>query len=109
MSVCDLLQDDHEAGIHRIDHRRVAEQLDPDQEAVFRKYLNSIQIGPDDEAFYRETRASYLINNYRSEKSEVMNDLAIAEKTGNSEEISRLAAKLIEIDRLIQAVEVNNA
>ena len=110
LSVCESTNDDSETGLHRIDRSAVSEKLDPDQEAVFSKYLNSIQIGPDDEAFYRETLASYRINDLKTDKAEILNELAIAEKTGNQEEINDLAGKLIEIDRLInQTLEGYNA
>lgn len=110
MSACDSLKDNSEAGTHRIDSDLISERLDPDKDAVFTKYLNSIQIGPDDEAFYRETRASYIINDLRSEKSEILNDLAIAEKTSRQDEINSLASRLIEIDSLInRTLEESNA
>jgi hypothetical protein len=63
--------------------------------------MNSIQIGPDDEAFYAETRSSWTVNELRAEKSELLNELAIAEKYDSHSEIEELAARLIEIDSLI--------
>jgi hypothetical protein len=78
--------------------------LDPDEESQFRKYLSSVRIGPDDEAFYRETKASYFINNYKMEKSELMNELSIAEKTGREDEIEKIAARLIRLDKLIENI-----
>ena len=107
------LMDGAENGMHRIDHERIAAFLNPDEEALFRRYAASVQIGPDDEAFYRETRASYLINNYKMEKSELMNELSIAEKTGREDEIEEIAGRLIRLDKLIdninQTMEENNA
>jgi DNA primase len=107
------MQDSSENGMHRIDPERIAGVLDPDEESVFRRYVSSVQIGPDDEAFYRETRASYLINNYKMEKSELMNELSIAEKTGREDEIEEIAGRLIRLDKLIdninQTMEENNA
>ena len=92
-----------------IDVNKISEALDPDDEASFRKYLNSIQIGPDDEAFYKQTKAGYLINNYRAQRSEMLNDLALAEKLGNSEDLGRIASRLIELDNLINQLteEIN--
>lgn len=107
LSVCDSLQDTTEAGIHRIESDMISERLDPDKDALFRKYLNTIQIGHDDEAFYREIKASSAINDLRSEKSEVINELAIAEKSGRPDEIEKLAARLIEIDNLIKSLDEN--
>ena len=89
--------------IHGIERERIFEALDPDEEAAFAGQLASIQTGPDDEAFYRETKAGYLTGRYRDEKAEVMNNLAVAEKMGNTEEIEKLAARLIELDRLINS------
>ncbi|MBQ3291706.1 MAG: DNA primase [Mogibacterium sp.] len=101
MSVCDSLQDMNEAGIHRIDIVKISEKLDPDSDNVFMKYLNTIKIGPDDEAFYNEIKSSFIVNDLRSEKAELLNELAIAEKSGRQEEIDSLAVKLIEIDSKI--------
>ena len=84
-----------------IDLNEISELLDPDDEAAFRKYLNSIKIGHDDEAFYKQTKAAYFINNYRVEKTELQSELAVAEKLGNTEEVERIATALIELDKKI--------
>lgn len=85
-----------------IDADEISRALDPDDEARFRKYLNTIQIGPDDEGFYKETKAGYLINNYRAMRAEVQNELQLAEKLGRNDDIEALATRLIELDRLIK-------
>lgn len=93
-----------------IDSEAISQALDPDDEARFRRYLSSIQIGPDDEAFYREMKAGYKINNYRIMRSEVQNELQLAEQLGRTEDVEALASKLIELDRLIkEQTEENNA
>lgn len=104
MSVCESVQDISENGIHRIEKNQVSERLDPEDDAVFTRYFNSIQIGPDDEAFYKEIKESYVINDLRSERSEVINELAAAERNGDTEEINRIADRLIRIDELIKSV-----
>ena len=113
LSAAVSLSDSAENGMHRIDPEDAARLLDPDEEAGFRRYLAAIRIGPDDEAFYRETKASYFINNYKMEKSELMNELAIAEKTGREDEIRSIADRLIRVNKSIDdinhAMEVNNA
>ena len=113
MDAISSLQDSTENGIHSVDAEMVSRMLDPDEETQFRKYNSSVVIGPDDAAFYRETRSSYFINKYRMEKSELLNELAIAEKTGRQDEIEELAARLIQLDNLInktsQTMEDNNA
>ena len=84
--------------------------LDPEEEAAFDAMLASIQMGPDEEAFYRETKAAWLAAKYRDEKAEVTNNIAVAEKMGRTDEIERLAARLIELDTLINSItEENNA
>lgn len=99
----------HEAGLHSVDISDVLVRLDPDEETTFRKYHSAIQVGPDDEAFYRETRAGYYINRYKSERSEILNELAIAEKMNRQDEIKELADRLIRIDNLIKkAMEETN-
>ncbi len=104
LRAAETLQDSRENGMHTIDPESVSRMLDPDEESQFRKYLSSVRIGPDDEAFYRETKASYLINNYKMEKSELLNELSIAEKTGREDEIEKIAARLIRLDKLIENI-----
>ena len=93
-----------------IDKEKIFEALDPDEEAEFSKQLESIQTGPDDEAFYKETKAGYLIGKYRDEKAEVTNNIAVAEKMGRTDEIERLVQRLMELDKLINTtMEETNA
>ena len=93
-----------------IDRKRIFEALDPDEEAEFVRQLDSIQTGPDDEAFYRETKAGYLIGKYRDEKAEVTNSIALAEKLGRTWEIEKLVKRLMELDSLINSImEESNA
>ncbi len=107
------LSDTNENGIHRLEADMVARLLDPDDESRFTRYAQTVQIGPDDEVFYRETKTSCLINNYKMEKAELLNELAIAEKTGRQDEIDELAARLILLDNKInqtyQTMEESNA
>ena len=93
---------DGQSGGRGIDKEKIFEALDPDEEAEFSKQLESIQIGPDDEAFYRQTKAGYLSGKYRDEKAEVTNNIAVAEKLGRTDEIERLVQRLIELDELIK-------
>ena len=113
ISAVKTLRDGSENGIHCVEAETVARMLDPDEEVLFRRYAGTIRIGPDDEVFYRETKASYLINNYKMERAELLNELAIAEKTGRQDEIEELAARLIRLDNLInetnQTMEERNA
>ena len=113
ISAVNTLNDTAENGIHCVDPELITHMLDPDEESRFRRYAGSIRIGADDEAFYRETRSSYLINNYKMEKAELLNELAIAEKTGRQDDIEELAARLIRLDNLInktnQTMEERNA
>ncbi len=110
MSVCMSYSDSLEAGTHRIEMSDISDKLDPEDDALFKGFLNTIQIGPDDEVVYKETLSSYRINQYRSKKSEIQNDIAIAEKVGRFDEADRLALRLIEIDGLIKkTLEEKNA
>lgn len=93
-----------------INKEKIFEALDPDEEAEFSKQLESIQTGPDDEVFYKETKAGYLSGKYRDEKAEVTNNLAVAEKMGRTDEIERLVQRLIELENLINiTMEESNA
>jgi hypothetical protein len=99
--------------MHRIEPDLIREKLGPEEDRSLVRYLNTIQIGPDDEAFYRETKAGYMIAGYRDEMAEVRSELAVAEKNGDEKEQERLAARLIELDRIInntiETLEGNNA
>ena len=95
------LCNESQTAVRGISKEKIFEVLDPDEEAEFRRQLILIQIGPDDEAFYKETKAGYLAGKYRDEKAEVTNRIAVAEKMGNTDEIGKLAARLIELDSLI--------
>ena len=98
------LCNDPQTAIHGISKELIFEALDPDEEAEFAKQLGSIQTGPDDEAFYKETKAGYLAGKYRDEKAEVTNNIAVAEKMGRTDEIERLVARLMELDSLINTL-----
>jgi DNA primase len=103
MSVESSLADELPNGIHRIDIEDILRALDPEDEMLFREIADSIQIGPDDELFYKEAKSGYLINKYRDERTEVMHKLAVAENAGQTSEIEELASRLIELDQLINS------
>lgn len=104
------LCNDAQTAVHGISKEKIFEALDPDEEAEFTKQLGSIQTGPDDEVFYKETKAGYLTGKYRDEKAEVTNNIAVAEKMGRTDEIERLVTRLMELDSLINEImEDSNA
>jgi DNA primase len=110
MLVEESLCNDTQTAVRGISKEKIFEALDPDEEAEFAKQLEIIQTGPDDEAFYRETKAGYLAGKYRDEKAEVTNRIAVAEKMGRTDEIERLVTRLIELDSLIsKTMEDSNA
>ncbi len=94
---------DSQTAVRGISKEMIFEALDPDEEAEFAKQLGNIQTGPDDEVFYKETKAGYLAGKYRDEKAEVTNNIAVAEKMGRTDEIERLVARLMELDSLINS------
>jgi len=104
------LCNESQTAVRGISKERIFEALDPDEEAEFARQLESIQTGPDDEAFYRETKAGYLSGKYRDEKAEVTNNIAVAEKMGRTDEIEKLVTRLMELDSLIsKTMEDSNA
>ncbi len=110
MSAMNSVDNDLPAGVHRIETEDIAAALEPDEERAFRGAADSIQIGPDDEAFYREAKNGYLINIYRDRRAEILNELAVAENMGRADEIEKLAGSLIEVDGLINSLtEESNA
>ena len=110
LSAMNSVEGDLPAGVHRIEIEDIAAVLEPDEERAFRGIAESIKIGPDDEAFYREVKDGYMINRYREELAEVRNELALAEKLGREDEMIKLLGRQMELDKLINNLtEVNNA
>lgn len=110
LRVEESLSADMNTAIRGITKEMIFEALDPDEEAEFAKQLESIQTGPDDEVFYKETKAGYLVGKYRDEKAEVTNNIAVAEKMGMTDEIDKLVTRLMELDKLINlTMEESNA
>jgi len=104
------LCNESQTAVRGISKERIFEALDPDEEAEFARQLESIQTGPDDEVFYKETKAGYLSGKYRDEKAEVTNNIAVAEKMGRTDEIEKLVTRLMELDSLIsKTMEDSNA
>ena len=101
---------DPQNAIRGISKEMIFEALDPEEEAEFTRQLETIQTGPDDEAFYKETKAGYFAGKYRDEKAEITNKIAVAEKMGRTDEIEKLVARLMELDSLIsKTMEDSNA
>lgn len=87
-----------------IDESVLLRNFDPDDEKVILKYLEKIKIGPDDQDFYDEIIKFYLLNKYKDKRIMLSNDLAVAEKIGEQEEMDKIAKEIIEIDNLIQNI-----
>ena len=68
--------------------------LDPEDEKTLRKILSNIRIGADESSYYKECYAKYVQMHYGEKIIELQNAIAVAEKLGNEEEISRLAMQL---------------
>ncbi|MBQ0040652.1 MAG: DNA primase [Clostridiales bacterium] len=102
LSALESLATNRKPGADGIDENDIFRALDPDEEKVFAKYVNTTKLGPDDEVYYKETRASYKVNSLKDERVEVMNSLAVAEQMNQTDEMDKLAARLIEIDNLIK-------
>ncbi len=93
-------QDDNHSG--RIDYSKILSELDPEEEAHFRKCLEITELGPDDELFYNECRSSYISRINNEKRLEIQSKLAVAEKMGDSEEIKKCLSELMEINNLIK-------
>lgn len=102
MSVLDSISLDSDIRNNGIDEKTIFKALDPDEEKSFVKYVNSIQIGADDEAYYDEIKSSYIVNRLKDERVELLNDLAVAEKLERPDEMEQIAGRIIEIDKLIK-------
>lgn len=110
LSVMNSLSQENDIRNNGIDEKLIFQALDPDEEVVLAKYINSTQLGPDDEIYYREIKSSYFINCLKDERVEILNELSVAEKMNQPDEMNKLASRLIEIDNLIKKkMEENNA
>lgn len=107
LAIKSLCSEDGKA-VHGIDKEKVFEALDPEEEAAFRRATDNIQTGPDDKAFYNETKSGYLSAKYKDEKLEITNKIAVAEKMGRADDIEELAARLIELDTMINKLTEEN-
>lgn len=101
MTVMESPGTNHQAGADGIDEKEIFRSLEPDEEKIFSRYVNTIKLGPDDELFYKQTRNAYIINGLKEERIEIINDLAVAEQMNNPDEMKKQAARLLEIDKLI--------
>lgn len=81
--------------------QRILDALDPDEEALFRNAVKNIRIGPDEEEFYSECKASYMLDVMKEKRAELLNELSVAETIGDSERVGALAQGLMEIDEAI--------
>jgi DNA primase len=90
--------------IRGYDSRMILEALDPEEEALLIRALDTIRIGPDEEAFYLECRSKYTLNGYQLRRTELVNALQVAEKVGNDEELQRILQELTRLDEAIRKV-----
>lgn len=85
-----------------IDENLLFQNIDPDDEKILSKYLDSIVIGPDDEEFYNEIFKNYILDKYKEKRIMLSNDLAVAEKMQQAEEMDKITNEIMEIDNLIR-------
>lgn len=95
------LLNDSENGLHRIELKDVCRMLEPDEESFFREYVNNIKLGPEDETFYKECIFGYELQKCKDRRLEILNELAVAEKIGNTEDMKQYAEELMQINSLI--------
>ncbi len=76
----------------------VYKEVDPEDEKKLRNLLSNIRIGADEASYYRECYVKYMQMQYGEKIIELQNAIAVAEKLGNEEEISRLALQLQDIE-----------
>lgn len=76
----------------------IYKELDPEDEKALKDILSNIRIGADESSYYRECYVKYVQMHYGEKIIELQNAIAVAEKLGNEEEISRLAMQLQDIE-----------
>lgn len=85
-----------------IDEKEIYKCLEPDEESTFALHIKSIKLGPVDETFYKETYSSYQLNHCKENRLELLNELAVAEKLNQTEEIDRIGQEIIQMDNRIK-------
>ena len=81
-------------GLSEIDIDDVYKGIDPEDEKALRNILSNVRIGADESSYYKECYVKYVQMHYGEKIIELQNAIAVAEKLGNEEEISRLAMQL---------------
>ena len=81
-------------GLSEIDIEDVYKGIDPEDEKTLRNILSNVRIGADESSYYKECYVKYVQMHYGEKIIELQNAIAVAEKLGNEEEISRLAMQL---------------
>lgn len=85
-------------GMAEINIDDIYKELDTEDEKALKDILSNIRIGADESSYYRECYVKYVQMHYGEKIIELQNAIAVAEKLGNEEEISRLAMQLQDIE-----------
>ena len=85
-------------GMAEINIDDIYKELDTEDEKALKDILSNIRIGADESSYYRECYVKYAQMHYGEKIIELQNAIAVAEKLGNEEEISRLAMQLQDIE-----------
>lgn len=85
-------------GMTEINIDDIYKELDTEDEKALKDILSNIRIGADESSYYRECYVKYVQMHYGEKIIELQNAIAVAEKLGNEEEISRLAMQLQDIE-----------
>lgn len=102
MAAIEKLAQSDSAADSGIDEKDIYNSLEPDEESILAKYIKSIKLGPDDKKFYQETCSSYQLNQCKDKRLELINDLAVAEKMNQNDEMDRIGQEILEMDNLIK-------
>ena len=99
----DVARNDGYRGME-MDRRRIFEALDPEEEVLLNRALDTIRIGPDDEVFYQECRSKYALSGFKERRLELVNELQVAEKVGNQHDVEKIISELKAVDEMIRKV-----
>lgn len=102
LAAAETLAEKNASDLREIKKETLYALLDPEEENLLRRLAESVRIGPDEEEYYADCRARCLQLRREEQRIELMNDLAVAEKLGNEEEVAQLAQRLMELDQQIR-------
>lgn len=103
-SIIDKYIQDNQGNSESIDEKALFQNLDPEDERSLINEFKHIKVGADDEEFFNEILNNYSLDLCKEKRIILSNELAVAEKMGQIDDMDRIAQELIDLDIQIQNI-----